>query len=70
MREMEVPFSWLCQQMVDEGCVRNDTQVKNLKFTHIIKKNILCLCNADTFTAPQRFHRRSCLYLRSQNPYF
>jgi len=54
--------------MEDEGYVRNDTEIKKLKFTHIIKKKILCLYNLDTFTAPQRFHDRSCPYSGSPNP--
>lgn len=61
-------FLAVSEHMVDKGYVRKDTKVKKLKFTHIIKKKILCLCNPDTFTVPQRFHGRSCPYSRSQNP--
>jgi len=56
------------EYIVDEGYAGNETQVKKLKFTHIIKKKILCLYNPDTFTAPQRFHGVSCPYSGSQNP--
>jgi hypothetical protein len=45
-------FFAVSEQMMDEGYARNDTQVKKLKFTHIIKKKILCLYNPDTFSAP------------------
>lgn len=48
-------FPGWCQNiMTDKAYARNDTQVKKLKFTHIVRKKILCLYNPNTLTESQK----------------